>query len=151
MNDEEFLTGFEACTLTRSEWTHEAHLRMAWLYLTRLPWELALERVRLGIQQLNATFRKDQPQLPDGYHDTITVAFVRLVVAQLRHNDTFDTFRSRNPELFDRTLTALRQYYSKERLSSDAARRNFIEPDVRKLPEFKTSPEANPQTEDRER
>lgn len=35
MNDQEFLEGFERCSIPREKWSHEAHLRMAWLYLTR--------------------------------------------------------------------------------------------------------------------
>jgi hypothetical protein len=148
MNDDEFLAGFEACTLARPEWTHEAHVRMAWLYLTRYPLSEALERVRSGIRQLNDTFSKAEPvqeqsrfpcgQRPKqsgGYHDTITVAFVRLIAARLRDDDTFLAFRDRNPDLFDRTLTALLRHYTKKRLHSAKAKRTFIEPDLEKLPE----------------
>ncbi len=147
MNDDEFLAGFEACTLARSEWTHEAHVRMAWLYLTRYPLSEALKRVRSGIQQLNDTFSKaetvqeqsrppcgHQPKQSGGYHDTITVAFVRLIAARLRDDDTFLAFRDRNPDLFDHTLTALLRHYTKKRLHSAKAKRTFIEPDLRKLP-----------------
>jgi hypothetical protein len=35
MTDSEFLTAFEACRLRRQDWTHAAHVRLAWLYLTR--------------------------------------------------------------------------------------------------------------------
>jgi hypothetical protein len=135
MSDDEFLAGFEACSLTRPEWTHEAHVRMAWLYISRLPFAESLERIRSGIRQLNATFSKDDPKLSDGYHDTITVAFVRLITARVRVNETFPAFRHRNPDLLDRTLTALFRHYTKERLYSAEARRVFIEPDLEKLPD----------------
>jgi hypothetical protein len=134
MSDDDFLAGFEACTLARPEWTHEAHIRMAWLYLTRLPFVEALERVRSGIQQLNATFSKGESRQSDGYHDTITVASVRVIAARLRGGDTFPVFRDRNPDLFDRTLIALLRHYTKERLHSAEAKRTFIEPDLLKLP-----------------
>lgn len=147
MSDEEFLAGFEACSLTRPEWTHEAHVRMAWLYLTRLSLAESLERVRSGIRQLNATFQKAKssqvlpqyrcwsgPKQQDGYHDTITVAFVRLIASRLRDDDTFLAFRDRNSDLFDHKLTALFRHYTKERLYSPEARQTFIEPDLEKLP-----------------
>jgi hypothetical protein len=52
--DDEFLAAFEAAAIPRPEWTHAAHVRMAWLDLTRLPPGEALERVRGGIRRLNA-------------------------------------------------------------------------------------------------
>ena len=33
MTDDEFLAAFEAAAIPRKDWTHEAHVRMAWLYL----------------------------------------------------------------------------------------------------------------------
>ena len=54
MSDAESLSAFEAAAIPRPEWTHEAHVRMAWLYLVRHPQEEALEKVRGGIQRLNA-------------------------------------------------------------------------------------------------
>src|SRR5262245_47148463 len=129
MTDDEFLTAFESCRFTRPEWTHEAHVRMAWLYLTRLPFDAALDRVRRGIQKLNGKIGS-----PDGYHETITVAFVRVIAARLRPGDGYPAFRARNPDLLDRTLPALLRHYTKDRLWSPEARKGFIEPDVKELP-----------------
>jgi hypothetical protein len=129
MTDDEFLAAFESAAIPRPEWTHEAHVRMAWLYLTRLALAEALHRVRDGIQKLNAA-----NGVADGYHETITVAFVRVIAARLEPGEGYAAFRARNPELFDRTLAALLRHYSKERLYSPEARRAFIEPDAMTLP-----------------
>jgi len=153
MTDDEFLAAFQACTLTRPQWTHEAHVRMAWLFLTRLPFVTALDRIRTGIRKLND--RIGQPLIthrappqhscktvrstgssgdPNGYHETITVAFARVIASRVRLGEDFAAFRDRNADLFDRTLPALLRHYSKERLWSPEARRWFIEPDVAMLP-----------------
>ena len=129
MSDDDFLAAFEACAFARPEWTHEAHVRMAWLFLTRLPFDAALDRVRRGIQKLNAKIGS-----PDGYHETITVAFVRIIASRLRPGEGYSAFRDRNPDLIDRTLPAPLRHYSKERLWSPEARWGFIEPDVVELP-----------------
>ena len=129
MTDDEFLAAFEACRLERKAWTHEAHVRMAWLYLTRLPFDEALQRVRSGIQKLNAKIGS-----PDGYHETITVAFVRVIASRLRVGEVYETFRDRHPDLLDRTLSALLRHYTKERLHSPEARKAFITPDREELP-----------------
>jgi hypothetical protein len=129
MSDDEFMSALEATAFTRAEWTHEAHVRMAWLYITRFPTAEALERVRTGIQKLNASFGNST-----GYHETITVTFVRLIGARLAPGEDYSAFRERNPDLLERTLTALLHYYTRDRLHSPEARAGFIEPDLEPLP-----------------
>jgi hypothetical protein len=129
MSDAEFLAAFEDCTIPKRDWTHAAHVRMAWLYLTRLRFADALQAVRCGIQKYNRSLGNTT-----GYHDTITVAFVRVIAHRLRDGERYADFRDRNPDLFDRTLGALLRHYTKERLHSAAAVERFIEPDVEPLP-----------------
>lgn len=123
MTDGEFLAAFEACTLPRPAWTHEAHVRMAWLYLARLPAAEAEQRARAGIRRYNASVGSD------GYHETITVAFVRVIAGRVRDGESFAAFRDREPDLFDRKLTALHRHYSPDRLKSPEARERFVAPD----------------------
>jgi hypothetical protein len=91
MTDDEFLAAFEARTLPKAQWTHAAHVRMAWLYLTRLHFAAALDRVRDGIRCYNAAVGSD------GYHETITVAFTLLIHARLTNADIDDSFRFLRP------------------------------------------------------
>ncbi|MFM8271583.1 MAG: hypothetical protein ACKODX_04530, partial [Gemmata sp.] len=102
MSDNTFLAKFEDRTLTREEWTHEAHVRMAWLYVTRSgSYRDARSRVRGGIKKLNAALlaRRNAPcgatrpaevdanadpaaePRPVGFHETITTGFLRLIAA----------------------------------------------------------------------
>lgn len=148
MTDDKFLSAFEACRLARKDWTHDAHVRMAWLYLTRKPGDGdVLGRVRGGIQRLNTAFTRRQQMLcmrqptqakemptATGYHETITAAFVRLIAARIEAGEDFDGFRTRNPDLFDRKLSALLAHYSPERLFSERAQREFVEPNLQPLP-----------------
>src|SRR5262245_10210198 len=148
MTDDEFLTAFEECTFARKDWTHEAHVRMAWSYLRQCPLdEEVFERVRSGIKKLNAHFmalaslsveaaaaKPKDPRGLDGYHDTITVAFVTVIASRMKPDEDFPTFRDRNPDLFDRAFPALLKHYSPQRLYSEEAKRAFIEPDLEPLP-----------------
>lgn len=153
MTDATFLTKFEACSLDRAAWTHEAHVRMAWLYVARSEsYRDARSKVRTGIKRLNAAFvaRQNAPcgatpppepvaepaaeQKPTGFHETITTAFVRLVAARSRPGEKFAAFRNRNPDLFDRKLSALLAHYSPAVLFSDEARTHFVQPDREPLP-----------------
>ena len=131
MNDAEFLTAFENCTLTKADWTHAAHVRMAWLYLsTDEPFEDVFARVREGIQRLNRTVLGK----PEGYHETITYAFLRLILVRMRSDSpvTFTSFCVKHPELLSPGV--LLAYYSKTLLESTHARQNKVPPDLAPLP-----------------
>jgi hypothetical protein len=148
MTDDDFLCAFERCSIARKDWTHEAHVRMAWLYAARASCEAEMfNRVRSGIKKLNSTFVRRQqmmcrvlpakpkdPRGLDGYHETVTVAFVNLIASRIELGEDFASFRDRNPDLFDRKLSALLKYYSPGRLFSSEAKAEFLEPDREPLP-----------------
>jgi hypothetical protein len=155
MTDNKFLAKFEDRTLTREEWTHEAHVRMAWLYVSRSDsYRDARSKVRTGIKKLNAAFLARQnapcgatrpPEVdanadpaaepkPVGFHETITTAFLRLIADRAKDGESFAAFRKRNPEFFDRSLSALLAHYSPEVLFSDEAKVKFVQPDREPLP-----------------
>ena len=77
MTDEIFLAAFENTSLPRHEWTHAAHVRMGFLYLSRLPYAEAEASIVAGIRRFNAAKGN-----PTGYHQTITIAFARLIAAR---------------------------------------------------------------------
>lgn len=138
MTDAAFLTAFEATTLDREDWTHDAHIRVAWLYLNQNSFPEALEKVRVGIQNLNRAYTPIDRCAPTkkggGYHDTITVAFVRVIAGRLAPGEDYSTFRDTNADLFDRSLSAVRRHYTKKLLFSAKARKAFVEPDRAPLP-----------------
>ena len=135
MDDAQLLEAFEACTLPSEEWTHRAHVRVAYLYATRFPYAEALLRMRAGIKAYNKA--TDTPEgLERGYHETITVAFMRLVCHALREEGPFES----SDEFCNTCARRLKKgvlldYYSKERLISLEAKHNFVEPDLQSLPE----------------
>lgn len=131
LSDADFLHAFESCTLPATSWTHIAHVRLAWLRLNQHPYETALESVRLGIQSYNNAVLKKE----GAYHETITVAFMRLV-NEAKHNGVkhFADLETRHPALLDRKLSALLEHYSRDRLFSAEARSGYIEPDLKPFP-----------------
>ena len=134
MTDHELLTAFERCTLPATAWTHEAHVRAAWIYLSRHDEAEALRRIRTSINRFNDTVTKK----PGAYHETITAAYVRLIAdrrSRLPARHTFGQFKDTSPDLLDRTLSALLHHYRRDTLFSDAARAGWVEPDLNALPE----------------
>jgi hypothetical protein len=79
MDDAEFLAAFESCELPRDDWTHTAHVRMAWLYLRRGPLDEMMSVVCQGIRRYNARQRREL-----AYHETITRAFLVLIDLRMR-------------------------------------------------------------------
>ena len=125
----ELVARFEDATLPRAEWTHEAHLGVA-LVLCRMDEETALERMREGIQRFNAaTGVLDGPF--SGYHETLTVFWIRAVSAFARDNPgELDEVFSRLLGAWSNPKAPLR-FYSKRALMNPTARARLLEPDGR--------------------
>jgi len=132
MTDEEFLSAFQRCTLAEEEWTHRAHVRMAWLYLHQGALAEMLTVVRNGIKRYNATLNKTL-----AYHETITGGFLILIHERMRRaggDGSFEAFCDQNPDLLDSKLTVLLAHYRKETLFSPAARETLLSPDLSPFP-----------------
>ena len=110
MTDDEFLKSFEECSIPKALWTHEAHVRMAWLYLRRQPLEEVIPIVRQAIQRYNTSLGNTE-----GYHETITLAFLVLIddrIDRASNDETFASFSQGHPSLLDRKMSALLEHYS---------------------------------------
>ncbi len=132
MTDDEFLEAFEECRIPKEFWTHEAHVRMAWLYLRRRPLDEVIPFVRLAIQRYNASLGNTE-----GYHETITLAYLILIDARIDRGSseqTFAAFSRAFPSLLDRNLSVLLEHHSHDLLFSSEAIRGFVEPDLVPLP-----------------
>ena len=134
MTDEELQSAFESCTLPFASWNHRAHVRMAFLYASQHPFQAALDRMRVSIKAYNASQHVPE-SLDRGYHETITVAFMRLVFSKLTRTGPFpdsQAFCDGHPDLLDKSV--LLKFYSKERLRTAEAKQGFVEPDLAELP-----------------
>lgn len=134
MTDDEFIDAFERAAITRAQWTHAAHVRMAWIYSRREPnLDAALRKMRTGIPRLNAALGT----APHLYHDTVTCAFGTIVFAAAARPDApgdWLAFEAAYPEFFDRSAPVLHRYYDPATLATDAARTGFVQPDRAALP-----------------
>lgn len=134
MDDAQLREAFETCTLPFEQWTHREHLRMAFMYAANDPLPQALEKMRAGIKAYNKATGTPE-ELERGYHETITVAFMRLVNQAIRQHGPFASSEAFceacGPSLKKGVLL---DYYSKDRLITLAAKQQFIEPDLQPLP-----------------
>jgi hypothetical protein len=135
MDDEGLWAAFGDSALTREQWTHETHVRTAFLHLQRFDLDEAHLRLRAGIIRLNERHGLVESSAR-GYFETLTRAWLVLVSEARRRSGATSSVEllAGCPELRDRNLTL--RHYSKERLSSVRARAVFIEPDLAPLPEI---------------
>lgn len=134
MSDDALITAFEDTTLPFESWTHEAHLRVACIYLMRLGPDRALDEMRTRIRAYNAAH--NVPSTPTrGYHETITVAWIRALTP-IVHQHAGEAgslgVLARAPEVRDQGY--LHRFYSRGLLASPEARAAFVPPDVAPLP-----------------
>ena len=133
--------GLIACTLTRPEWTHEAHLA-ACLYIVAERPDIAAER---DLPALIRSFNESVGGVnsdSEGYHETITQCFLRGVRGFLERTDAGLPLVEKVNGLLScaegRRDWPLR-FYSAELLFSKEARLGWVEPDLAALPGLKKS------------
>jgi hypothetical protein len=120
---------FERCQWPYSRWTHRAHLGVALCYLRAHAFDAALALVRYHIPLYNHTCGD-----PSGYHDTITVLFMRRVQRYLLDHPGLPSLTGAVEELAAACdMHWPLRYYSRERLWSAEARARWVEPDLQPL------------------
>jgi hypothetical protein len=128
--------GLLARTLSREEWTHEAHLAATTNLSLKHP-EIDLNAELPGlIRRFNESVGGVNSDT-EGYHDTITRAYLRGIRLFLENADIARPIHDLVNELLmspvgrrDRPL----RFWSKERLMSVEARRGWVEPDLKAMP-----------------
>ena len=126
MTDEGLVAAFESAELPGDQFTHAAHVRVAWCYLRRLSTPEALARFDISLRRF-ATANGAAAK----YHATITTAFMLLIAERLEgtRDLSWTEFAARHPELLTKEPSILARYYTTETLTSDRARRVFVMPD----------------------
>jgi ribosomal protein S18 acetylase RimI-like enzyme len=131
LDDAALWYAFHDRTLPAAQWTHAAHLRIAWLHLARHPLDEAHLLMRVGIIRLNLAHGLIETATR-GYHETLTRVWLALVGAVRRRVAGADsTAIPLEPAL---ARDAPLAYYSRDRLFSLAARTAFVPPDLAELP-----------------
>ena len=134
MDDTALWEAFHAQTLTHAEWNHEAHLRVAWLHVSRYALDEAHLRMRAGIIRLNQKHGLVETA-ERGYFETLTFAWLALVGAAQREvrAATSPELLVARPELRDKERVL--RHYSRDLLRTVRARAVLVPPDLEPLPE----------------
>ena len=127
--------GLLARTLPRDAWTHEAHLA-ACLWLVRERPDIDLPRELPGIIAGYNVAVGGVNDDTEGYHETITQLYVAGVRAFAAGHSVLGLAEAVNALLAapEGRRDWPRGFYSRDRLFSVQARRNFVTPDLAPLP-----------------
>ena len=133
MDDEELWQAFSSSALGHAQWTHETHIRTAFLFIQRFALDEAHLRIRAGIIRLNERHGLVESSAR-GYFETMTRVWLILVSDAYKRSGapTSQELLTRCPELQDRQLPL--RHYSRELLMSLKARAIFVPPDLAPLP-----------------
>ena len=130
-NDREFRAAFEAGAYAPADFSHRAHVRLAYVCLAESDVDLALERMRAAL----VSFLTHHGIPASKYHATLTRAWI-LAVHHFMHRSpeasSADDFIARNPLLLDSKV--MLTHYSADLLFSDQARADFVEPNLDPIP-----------------
>jgi hypothetical protein len=128
--------GLVARSLSRDEWTHEAHFAATTHLLLKRP-DIDIDKQLPGIiRRFNESVGGVNSDT-EGYHETITRVFLHGVRLFLEEADTCDPIH----ELVNQLLLSPMgrrdwplRFYSPARLFSVEARHHFVDPDLAELP-----------------
>jgi hypothetical protein len=138
-HDNELLRQFEDTSLPLERFRHSVHIQIAFLYLREFSVLEALARFPAALKRYADAHGKTGL-----YHETITWAYILLIherMARACRPQTWEEFKSLNPDLLNWADSLLKEYYRDETLWSDLARKVFLFPD--KAPAL-PRPEASP-------
>ena len=123
---DDLIRRFEACTLPKAEWTHQAHLAVGAWHVHRHGAADAMTRLREGIRRLNDSHGTVN-SATSGYHETITYAYVTLL-AEYLSRPADGSLAERVTQLLGSPLAArdaLSRFYSGQTLKSQEARKGI--------------------------
>lgn len=126
-SDEQFENLFALGNIADELFTHEAHIRLAWIHLLKYGETKAIENITHQIKaftiQLNET---------EKYNHTLTIASIK-VINHFRNKSksrNFEEFLKEFPRLKTHFKELLQQHYSAFIFTDATAKVNFLQPDL---------------------
>jgi hypothetical protein len=137
-DDRNFRSAFENFTVAPSQFNHEAHVRLAYIYLVESDVESAVQRMRESLLK----FIEHNGIPRSKFHETITQAWVLAVRHFMNKSSStsFHDFIAKSQVLLDSKI--MLTHYSASVLFSSDARAAFVEPDLDPIPQQQTKYQA---------
>ena len=127
LSDSEFERQFINCELNPEIFTHEAHLRLAWINIKKYGIEEAENNVQNQLQKfVGFVGAKDK------YNTTLTLAAIKAVYHFMLRSDSgsFQEFIAEFPRLKYKFKELMSCHYGFDIYNSEKAKTSFLEPDL---------------------
>lgn len=127
LKDPEFIEQLGNCSLDPTLFTHEAHLRLAWLQIKKFGIERAIRQIRRQLRNYALSLG-----VKDKYNETLTVAAIRTVYHFMLKSkaSTFRDFISEHPRLKSNFKDLLGFHYKTDIFKSKKAKKKYLEPEI---------------------
>lgn len=127
LNDLEFTDQFQKATLDSKLFTHEAHLRLAWIYINNKGVDIAIEEINKQLVNYVASLNASEK-----YNKTVTTAAIKAVYHfwLKTESKTFRAFIKEFPRLKNNFKELLASHYGIDIFNSEIAKSTFLEPNL---------------------
>lgn len=127
LSDHEFEEQFRECILSPSDFTHKAHLRLAWIHIEKYGLDQAKENITTQL----LAFVKHAGAI-EKYHKTLTIVAVEGVnhFQKKSSSDNFSDFIVEFPQLMTDFKALMSSHYSFDIFGSAKAKSEYLEPDL---------------------
>jgi hypothetical protein len=130
-SDRDFRAAFESCAVAPAQFNHQAHLRLAYVYLVENDLASAQRKMRDALLSFLAAHGIPSEK----FHETLTRAWVLAVRHFMSRCSSlcFSEFAAKSQPLFDSKV--MLTHYSAGVLLSPRARTCYVEPDLEAIPQ----------------
>jgi hypothetical protein len=124
--DDVFENLFSTCQLSPELFTHEAHVRLAWIHVKKYGEDQAIENICHQLVNFVTSVGA-----ADKYNKTVTVAAIKAVHHFIKKSksSTFTEFIHEFPRLNNNFKELIRAHYAVDIFTHPQARQTFLEPD----------------------
>lgn len=127
-----FIAAFEAGTLDKSRWTHSAHILTGACYVHSFGEAVAIARMRERVSAFNLAVGGKNTST-SGYHETITVFWIKLIAAHHSPEESRVDFAHRAVRDLAANRNIYADFYDFDPVASTEARHIWIAPNLRNL------------------
>lgn len=127
LTDDAFEAAFSDFSLRPGWFTHEAHIRLAFIHVNKYGLTDAVKNMRSQIKAF-----AENLGIYDKYHDTVTIAAVYMVhdYMQQTDNSSFDSFLQTGGNELRHFKDLLKKHYSYNVFKDPTARKTYVAPDL---------------------
>ena len=128
ISDTEFEEQFTSNKFRPLWFTHEAHLRLAWIYVIKYGKEIAFDKYSKQLKAFADKYNADGK-----YNATVTFASIQIMNHYIENSDAYDfqDFINEFSQLKTNFKEIISTYYSDDVFTSKDAKQHILQPDLK--------------------